>query len=140
MRKLQFTKNGGEVAWTGDLNAVISTLRNGDYVVSIERKTTRRTLSQNALLWMWLSCIEDETGTPRNDIYNYYCTLYLTEPVEIMGRTEMVTSSSSRLDTARMAQFLDRIQAHAALELGIILPDPESRYFEEFKGKYEKFV
>lgn len=136
MRKIELSKSGGEVVWKGDLNAVLQTLRNGDYVVSIERRTERRTLSQNALMWMWLACIEDETGTPKKDIYDYYCTLYLTEPKDIMGRCEFVTTSSSRLTTVQMARFLDRIQMHAAMELGITLPSPDDRYFADFEKKY----
>ena len=50
---------------------------------------------------------------------------------------EKVYETSSRLNTQRMTNFLDNIKADAASELGIQLPLPEDRYFEQFIKQYK---
>ncbi len=67
------TKHDGEVKMSKDFDYLCSKLRNGRYKLSIVRCSEKRTISQNDLMWMWFGCIEDETGTPKNDIYLYYC-------------------------------------------------------------------
>ena len=52
-------------------------------------------------------------------------------PVTIGGKTEWVVGSSSKLSKDAMTDFLNKIQADAATELGITLPTPQDRFFEE---------
>ena len=63
-----------------------SQLRNGRYRLIIERYTEPRTLSQNALMWLWFTCIEQETGTDKQDVHDYYCNLYLRRTTIIKGK------------------------------------------------------
>ena len=70
-------KENGEVRMNKSFDFMCSQLRNGRYKVSIERYTEPRTLSQNALMWLWFKCIEDETGTLSIEIYNHYCKKFL---------------------------------------------------------------
>ena len=56
-----------------------SQLRNGRYRLIIERYTEPRTLSQNALMWLWFTCIEQETGTEKNVVHKHYCRKFLSE-------------------------------------------------------------
>ena len=136
MKTFALTKADGRVSTSVDLGYLFSTLRNGKYEVIIKRASERRTVSQNDLLWMWLSCIERETGTPKNDAYLYYCRKFLSKHVTVGGYSAEVYDTSSSLDTARMSAFLDSIRSDAATELGISLPDPQDRYFEQFYQEY----
>ena len=70
-------KEKGVVTLNKSFDFMCSQLRNGRYRLIIERYTEPRTLSQNALMWLWFTCIEQETGTDKQDVHDYYCNLYL---------------------------------------------------------------
>ena len=48
----------GEVHMSKSFDFMCSQLRNGRYRVKIERLTEPRTLSQNDLVWLWFTFIE----------------------------------------------------------------------------------
>lgn len=132
----QLIKKDGKVSMEQSLDYLCSKLTNGIYELTIKRKTEPRTVAQNSLMWMWMECISQETGQPKQDVYDYYCTMFLARPVTINGRTVMVKGSSSSLTTAQMTRFLNLIQADAASELGITLPLPDDRFYGEFIQEY----
>ena len=125
-------KKDGKVSMEQSLEYLCSKLTNGTYDLTISRKKEPRTVAQNSLMWMWMECISQETGQPKQDIYDYYCTKFLARPVKIGNRELMVKGSSSSLTTAQMTKFLNLIQADAASELGIQLPLPADRFYGEF--------
>lgn len=135
MKQLIVTKKDGKVKLDTDLDYLFSTLRNGVYVMTIKRASEKRTISQNDLMWMWCSCVEDETGTPKQDVYNHYCKKFLSKP-DPLG-DGIINDTSSHLNTKEMTDFLMKIQADAASELGITLPVPEDRFFEAFFNQYK---
>ena len=128
----QLVKKDGKVSMEQSLEYLCSKLTNGTYDLTISRKKEPRTVAQNSLMWMWMECISQETGQPKQDIYDYYCTKFLARPVKIGNRELMVKGSSSSLTTAQMTKFLNLIQADAASELGIQLPLPADRFYGEF--------
>lgn len=69
-------KERGVVTLNKSFDFMCSQLRNGRYRLIIERYTEPRTLSQNALMWLWFTCIEQETGTDKQDVHDYYCNHY----------------------------------------------------------------
>lgn len=127
-------KEKGEVTMSKSFDFLCSQLRNGRYKVTIERYTEPRTLSQNALMWLWFKCIEDETGTLSIEIYNHYCKKFLAY-VNDWG--EEVYTTSSHLNTKQMTDFLNKVKADAASELGIMLPLPADRFYQEFINEYK---
>lgn len=127
-------KEKGEITLSKSFDFMCSQLRNGRYKVVIERYTEPRTLNQNALMWLWLKCIEDETGTSSMEAYNHYCKKFLAY-VNEWG--EEVYNTSSHLNTKQMAEFMQNIQADAAAELGISLPLPDDLYYQEFINEYK---
>lgn len=135
-KTLIFTKEGGRVD-LGRLDALVGTLSNGEYVLTITKRRERRTLSQNALLWMWLRCIAEDTGNTTDDLYDVFCSKFLRKRVEVNGDVVECCKTSSQLNTAEMTTFLDNIQVYAASELGITLPNPEDRNFEVFFQQYK---
>jgi hypothetical protein len=125
-------KVDGRVTTDKDLGYLFSTLKNGTYTITIKRASEKRSINQNDLMWMWFSCVERETGTPKNDVYNFYTKKFLQKVVQVGDRLERCVESTSQLNKERFTEFLNKVQADVASELGIQLPIPEDRYFEQF--------
>ena len=121
------------------LQLLLNTSPNGEYNLTLTRKRTKRTVDQNALMWLWFSCIENETGTAKQDVHDYCCRAFNYRVVEINGKQEKVAGGMSKLTTVTMTDFLNKVQAWAASELGIILPNPDDLEFEEFQKYYKQF-
>lgn len=83
-------------------------------------------------------CIEESTGTAKEDVYNYYCRKFLSRVTIVGGHEVTVNDTSSMLNTVQMSEFMTKIQADAASEMGITLPLPADRYYEEFINEYKK--
>lgn len=136
-RTLIMTKNGEQVTFDKEPASVFATLRNGRYVVSIAKEREPRSIEQNALMWLWFTCIEQETGTPRQDVHDYYCRKFLRKNILWNGRTEVVAEGTSKQSKERMTVFLNQVQADAATEFGITLPNPDDLYWQEFYNTYK---
>jgi hypothetical protein len=130
-------KQDGRLTFDQELPYVFSLLANGTYNIIIKRASEKRSIPQNDLLWMWLACIERETGTPKDDIYMYYCKKFLMKTIRVGNRDERIYTTSSKLTKEQMTMFLNQIQADAASELGITLPTPQDRFFEAFYAEYK---
>ena len=135
-KQIILTKRDGRLAFDQEPAAVFNLLANGQYVLTIKKMSTKRSIAQNDLMWMWLACIERETGTSKDDIYMYYCKKFLWKVITVGERTEKIYTTSSKLNTEQMKMFLDHIQQDALQELGIRLPDPEDRFFEAFYSQF----
>lgn len=134
---LSMTKDGEQVTFDKEPASLFSTLRNGRYTVSVTRAKEPRSIDQNALMWLWFTCIEQETGTPRQDVHDYYCMRFLRRSITWNGFERNVVEGTSRLTKERMTWFLDQVQADALTEFGIKLPLPEDKYYEEFCETYK---
>ena len=130
------TKNDGRLTFDVELPYVFSLLANGKYTITIKRANEKRSIPQNDLMWMWLTCIERETGTPKDDVYIYYCKKFLMKTIQIGNKMERIYNTSSKLNMEQMTEFLNKIQVDAATELGITLPKPEDRFFEQFYAQF----
>lgn len=131
------TKTIEGVVLSKPFDFMCSQLRNGKYRLKIERYVEPRTLSQNALMWLWFTCIERETGTDKQDVHDYYCNTFLRRRTIIKGRETVVAGSTSKLNTLQMTEFMNKVKADAAAELGIILPLPEDVFYHEFINEYK---
>ena len=136
MKVVRVEKKDGRVSLDTDLDYLFSTLRNVSYNLTLKRVNEKRTVNQNDLMWMWFRCIENDTGTDKNDIYMYYCKKFLCKVIRVGEKVEKVYETSSMLNTAQMTEFMNKIQADAASEFGITLPIPEDKYFEAFYQQY----
>jgi hypothetical protein len=143
-KPIQITKRAGEIlnreSVLNQLEARLGTLRNGEYTLSLSRQEKRRTLAENRTFWMWMACMEKETGTPKEDFHDYYCTKFLRRRVSIGGEDRTVISGTSKLNTVQFSNLLDKIQSDASTEFGIKLPNPDDLYWEEFEMYYKKFI
>lgn len=135
--EFQLVKKDGAVSTERPFDFYCSQLRNGTYTVTIKRKSEPRTLSQNALMWLWLKCLEDATGQPAEDWHEYFKTKFNPKLVGVNGKVYRIGSSTARLSTTQMSDYMSKIQAEAAAEYGIVLPLPSDRYYQDFVERYK---
>ena len=106
------------------------------YTIEVKQKRIRRSLSQNSLYWLFLTCIEVETGNNRNDLHEYFKMMFLpADYINIFGQEIPVRTTTDK-DTKQFKDYLDKIQIFASSELGIALPDPDDLRWEEFFDYY----
>ena len=109
------------------------------YNISISLKREKRSIQQNRLYHLWLNCISSETGNEVEDLHDYFKDRFLSRKVEIFGDEYNTGTSTKKLNTAEFTAFLDKVQQFAAGQ-GIILPNPEDLYFEQFYQQYKDFI
>ena len=78
----------------------------------------------------------DGIGQDKNDYYDHYRMKFLSRPINIFGKEEIVVGGTSELDTVAMTDFLNKVQADAAVEFGVKLPTPNDLYWNEFENYY----
>jgi len=109
-----------------------------EYIVTVKQRRKMRTVSQNRLYWLWLSCISLETGNDREDLHRYFSDRYMPKrSLCVFGQD--VSVGTSELDTSQFTAFLERVRSDA-LGVGIVLPDPQDTFFEQFLTQYEHCV
>lgn len=120
---------------------VIQALKEGvHWIVEIKRYRKKRTVSQNSLLHMWLSCIAQETGNTLEDTKYAYKVKFLPKKKLIIFGNEIERPlGTSELDTKQMTDFMNLIEADAAGE-GIVLPHPDDLHWDSFVEKYKDFI
>lgn len=142
-------KKDGKATMDKDFNFMLSLLRNGEYTLTIKRKTKPRTLDQNALMWMWFRCVggalREFTGEAYwstkegvETIHDLYCKKFLTKMVITPKgeRTELARGTKG-LSTMEMSHFLDAVKTDIMTEYGIQLPLPTDKYYSAFAAEYE---
>lgn len=143
----QLTKVDGKWTMDKDFAFMCSLLKNGEYTVTIKKKTKPRSLSQNALYWVWLrsvgNCFAETTGDEywctkegQDNLHNRYAKKYLSFPKDVNGHVEYVTRSTTSLTSAEMSSYMEKIKTDVATEFGIVLPLPQDRYYSAFIDQY----
>ena len=107
-----------------------------NYTIDIILRRKVRSISQNSLYWLWLTCIAFETGMDRSDLHEYFKEKYLIPEEVIMFGEKIMKRSTRNLNTIQFKYYLDHIQIFASTDLSITLPDPESQYWDEFYQFY----
>jgi hypothetical protein len=61
-KTIRFIKNNGEVQYKqnilNNLDNAFNTIKNGEYILTVSKEVKKRSLDQNALMWLWFTCIE----------------------------------------------------------------------------------
>ena len=133
-------KRDGKVTWDKPIDLLLSLLPTGKFTLTIKKQTKDRSINQNALMWMWFACIADTTGNTKEEVHDAYCYMFLSRPVTMGNRGGNIPMGTSKLNTEEMKEFLDKVQADAASELGITLPNPEDQYFDAFCEEYKSKI
>jgi hypothetical protein len=135
---ISLKKQDGRLMFDVEPAYIFSTLANGSYTITIKKAKEKRSIPQNDLMWMWFTCIERSTGTSKDEVYMYYCKKFLMRTIQVGQKMERIYMTTSKLTTVQMTDFLNKVQADAASELGIRLPLPEDRFFECFYQNYNE--
>ncbi len=108
------------------------------FVLEATRKYPKRTLSQNRLLWLWMTALEtdSETGYTKDEFYQMFVKKYAPRK-EMFG--EEITITTSMMDTLQKTKFLDKIQTDVLTSefYQMVLPNPSDRNFERFYEYYK---
>lgn len=113
---------------------------NKQFTVEIKQKRSIRSIQQNRLYWLWIACICDETGGDKDSVHDELGEMFLPKK-QFKAITQIVEKpvSTTTLDTLEFTRYLGHVQIFASSELGIILPNPEDLYWEEFAAKYQDY-
>jgi hypothetical protein len=107
------------------------------YVGEFKVFRVQRSLKQNNLYWMWLSCIKAETGNDLDTLHLYFKNKYLPfEAKEIFGTPVMLRQSTTRLDTKQFTEYLENIRMEMLNDQAISLPQPGEEGWESFYTQY----
>lgn len=88
--------------------------------IEIAQHTTRRTVSQNKLLWAIYTEIASETGHTSEEIHEYCKSRFLPRRiVSFDGQDHEIVGSTALLDKPAFSEYVERVIAFAASELGI---------------------
>lgn len=108
------------------------------YDATIKLHREKRTIPQNSLYWLWVNCIHQETGEDIDAIHEYYKSKYLTPEIKTFrGQSIAIEPSTTKLDTKRFTDYLEKVRADAQTELGVILVSPEDMMWAEFYEQYK---
>jgi hypothetical protein len=108
------------------------------YEIEISLKRKKRSIPQNRLYWLWITCISHETGNDKDFLHEYFSEKYLPKKSEIIFNHEIIKPvSTTSLDAKQFTDYLDKIQIFASSEQGIILPNPGDIYWKEFYEYYK---
>ena len=97
-KTVTMTKKEGRLTFGTELAYLFSTLQNGTYQITVKKVSEKRSIAQNDLLWMWMKCIENETGTPKDEVYMYYCKKFLMRTMTMGQKQERIYLTSSKLN------------------------------------------
>lgn len=126
---------------TIDLNAFIDRIRQfpvdkKKFIAEFKLYRRQRSLRQNRLYRLWLSCIVDETGNSEVNLHEYFKQKYLRWSVEeIFGEEIQVRASTRALDSKEFTYYLENIRVEM-LEQGIFLPEPGMQGWDDFYIRY----
>jgi hypothetical protein len=113
------------------LNRISMLVLEKPWQIDIKPYKKNRTLAQNNLMWLWLTCIGNEIGYTENEMYDIMVDKFLPdETIEYGGKQIKKNKSTSRLKVKEFTVFLEHVDRWAVSEMGIILPCPEDIYFE----------
>jgi len=122
---------------------VLGTTKEGKLLVydyNTLKRNFKRSLKQNNLLWLWLGCIEMETGNAAHDLHDYYIDRFAPrEIINAFGEQRVKILTTSKMNESQMSTFLNRIDHDSSTE-EIRLPHPEDLHFESFYEKYKNYM
>ena len=123
------------------LKEVFNDWHTGPYPFELKKTKvqTGRNLDQNALLWLWLSFLEEQNiGYTRSEWYCIFIEKFAPRE-HIYFKSEIINSivTSSKMTKKQMSHFLTNIQRFSQVDLEIELPDPDDLNFEQFYETYK---
>lgn len=132
--------------------------------VELKKITQKRSLLQNALYWVWLTCIEKETGNSKDEMHLLYRANFLpksdeqitkiilpnlweTVKIRINGYhyfkglediINIISKHTPDNDSKEMTYYLESIKHHAKQSMGVLLLTKDEKHFIEFINEYQR--
>ena len=94
------------------------------WTVKVEPHKKKRSLSQNALYHKWLSVISEDTGYSNDEVHELMKRKFLEPKMVEMGGESIQCWTTTSLDPKSMSEFMNKVEAFANSQLGVILPSP----------------
>lgn len=106
----------------------LEALPNGIYRIYITEVGYVTTAQQRKLFWMWMTYLENWSGSTKIEWHDYFVNKYLSPEKH----------GISDISTKAMAQFLNQIEAEAVREWNVLLPLPKDReVYNQFVMEYK---
>lgn len=141
-------KENGHVADGRTLDQCLAFLPNGDYVAEIVTKADwekrhPRTLSQNALFWIWCADIANffnhaygDDSWNKDNVHDLFCSMFRYPKALPNGEVVDKWVETSKLNKKQMTDFMNKIQAYMATEHGVSVPLPDDDKYKDFQAIY----
>ena len=94
--------------------------KDGNYEMRVRKWRKKRSLDQNALYWLWISIIAEDTGFDPEELHTSFRGMFLTDRSQKIPIIRSTTTSNK----LEFSQYLKKVEREAN-ELGITLPQPE---------------
>jgi hypothetical protein len=108
-----------------------------EWNISITLLKSKRSIDQNKLYWLWLGAAEKETGNYSNDLHEFFKEKFLGFTIKKVFGVEVKTiNSTTKLNTKEFTEYLDKIHLFISEEIGLSLPYPEDRFFDQFCNEF----
>lgn len=96
--------------------------------VTVETVKSRRTLSQNSLMWKWIheaaAALADDTGHTPEDIHEHFKRRFLSPRITEINGVTTERYTTTELDITEMSAYMTQIYAFVVGEMGIYLTQP----------------
>lgn len=125
--KLTLKKSARGVFLDKDIAQAVEDLPNGTYDVYIAEVGYKTTAPHRRLFWMWMACLEYETGQSRMDFHDYFVKKYIPP----------YKHGISDISTKAMTHFMEQIKADAQTDFHVMLPLPSDLGYNEFILDYK---
>lgn len=127
------------VRTTADIELVTKTLQRDlkankkNIKVNIVRGKNTRKNEQNALYWVWLNYLEQETGTPAADIHLYVKNVIIGfKYKEIFGLNVQEYITTTDLSPKEFSKYLSEFESWAHSFFGYTMPRPNQYNYAMF--------
>ena len=98
------------------------------WIVIVRKYVKKRSSSQNSLIHQWFNIIADQVGDDMESVKADFKRMFLPmveRTSNITGEVTMEPKRTRDLKTVEMSEFMGKIIAFSASQLGILLPLPE---------------
>jgi hypothetical protein len=110
----------------------LAAFRNGEVVLTIERRHATRSVYQNRYYWgCVLRLLSEHTGHTVDELHEWAKQTYNAKRLAFANATgeivdeKTVGLSTSRLNKVTFGEFVESVRRFAAEELSLVIPDPD---------------
>lgn len=131
-------------------------------LIELREVRVNRNLDQNGLYWVWLGCLQTETGMNKNELHYLFRANFLAKETDEILQTlnaafyqqlkrivsnwqfipginsviDVISHSTTEIDTAQFAAYLNEIQSFSRVHFDVVLLSLDDKHFIEFYREY----